>query len=100
MSKGKLGANRETYLLRREDYKRVKKMDRQQFERFCTNLYMQAYEEGKKSVPGIDITEVKSAIQSVSGIGKIRMEKIMAAIEERFGGVADGEEESEGKLRS
>lgn len=99
MNKGKLGANSERYLLRREDYKRVKKMDRQQFERFCTNLYMQAYEEGKKSVPGIDITEVKSAIQSVSGIGKIRMEKIMAAIEERFGGAADDEEESEGKLR-
>ena len=75
-------------------------MDRQQFERFCTNLYMQAYEEGKKSVLGIDISEVKSAIQSVSGIGKIRMEKIMAAIEEKFGGAEDGEEESGDELRS
>lgn len=100
MSKEKLGANRTRYLLRREDYKRVKKMDRQQFERFCTNLYVQAYEDGKNSVPGIDITEVKSAIQNVSGIGKIRMEKIMAAIEEKFGGISDGKEKKETGLRS
>ena len=34
-----------SYMLRREDYKRVKKMDRQQFENFCKNLYQTAYEE-------------------------------------------------------
>lgn len=50
------------YMLRREDYKRVKKMDRQQFENFCKNLYQTAYEEGRRSVPGIDITEVQKAI--------------------------------------
>ena len=41
------------YMLRREDYKRVKKMDRQQFENFCKNLYQTAYEEGRRSVPGL-----------------------------------------------
>lgn len=91
MVKGSLGANNSKYLLRREDYKRAKKMDRQQFERFCTNLYMEAYEEGRKSVPSIDIEDVKAAIQGVKGIGRVRMEKIMSAIEEKFGGGSNEE---------
>ena len=65
------------YMLRREDYKRVKKMDRQQFENFCKNLYQTAYEEGRRSVPGIDITEVQKAISETPGIGAKRLEAIM-----------------------
>lgn len=48
MNKAKNMTTGAGYLLRREDYKRVKKMDRQQFESFCKNLYMTAYEEGRK----------------------------------------------------
>lgn len=72
------------YMLRREDYKRVKKMDRQQFESFCKNLYMTAYEEGRKSVPGIDITEVQKAISETPGIGAKRLEAIMESLNSRF----------------
>lgn len=72
------------YLLRREDYKRVKKMDRSQFESFCQNLYMTAYEEGRKSVPGIDITEVEKAISETPGIGRKRLEAIMGSLNSRF----------------
>lgn len=72
------------YLLRREDYKRVKKMDRSQFESFCQNLYMTAYEEGRKSVPGIDITEVEKAISETPGIGRKRLEAIMGSLNNRF----------------
>lgn len=72
------------YLLRREDYKRVKKMDRQQFESFCKNLYMTAYEEGRKSVPGIDITEVQKAISETPGIGAKRLEAITESLNSRF----------------
>ena len=73
------------YLLRREDYKRVKKMDRQQFESFCKNLYMTAYEEGRKSVPGIDITEVQKAISETPGIGSKRLQSIMDSLNSKFG---------------
>ena len=38
-------------ILRREDYRRVKKMDRSQFEEFCKNLYMEGYKDGRDSVP-------------------------------------------------
>lgn len=73
------------YTLRREDYKRVKKMDRQQFESFCKNLYMTAYEEGRKSVPGIDITEVQKAISETPGIGSKRLQSIMDSLNSKFG---------------
>ena len=81
------------YMLRREDYKKVKKMDRQQFESFCKNIYMTAYEEGRKSVPGIDISEVRKAIGETKGIGKNRLESIMMSIENKFG--SDGKQKQE-----
>lgn len=73
------------YMLRREDYKRVKKMDRQQFESFCKDLYMTAYEDGRKSVPGIDITEVQKAISETPGIGSKRLQSIMDSLNSKFG---------------
>lgn len=84
MNKAKNMTSGAGYLLRREDYKRVKKMDRQQFESFCKNLYMTAYEEGRKSVPGIDITEVQKAISETPGIGAKRLEAITESLNSRF----------------
>lgn len=72
-------------MLRREDYKRVKKMDRQQFENFCKNLHMLSYKEGRKSVPGIDITEVQKAISETPGIGSKRLQSIMDSLNSKFG---------------
>ena len=74
------------YLLRREDYKRAKKMDRQQFESFCKNLYMTAYEEGRKSVPGIDISEVQKTISETPGIDTKRLQSIMDNLNSKFAG--------------
>ena len=83
MSKEKIHEN--SYMLRREDYKKVKRMDRQQFELFCKNLYQRAYEEGRKSVPGIDITEVQKAISETPGIGAKRLQTIMERLNSKFG---------------
>lgn len=84
MNKAKNMTTGAGYLLRREDYKSVKRMDRQQFEKFCQNLYMAAYEEGRKSVPGIDITEVQKAISETPGIGTKRLQLIMDSLNNRF----------------
>ena len=59
-------------------------MDRQQFEDFCKNLYQMAYEEGRRSVPGIDITEVQKAISETPGIGAKRLEAIMESLNSKF----------------
>lgn len=74
------------HILRREDYKKVKKMDRSQFEGFCKNLYMEGYQDGRRSVPGIDISQVKEAIAGTKGIGDSRLQAIMQSIEQKFGG--------------
>lgn len=74
------------HILRREDYKRVKKMDRTQFEGFCKTLYMEGYRNGRDSVPGIDISQVKEAIAETKGIGASRLQDIMDSIEKKFGG--------------
>lgn len=78
------------HVLRREDYKKVKKMDRIQFEGFCKSLYMEGYRDGRESVPGIDISQVKEAIAATKGIGESRLQAIMENIESRFGGRENG----------
>lgn len=75
------------HVLRREDYKKVKKMDRSQFEGFCKSLYMEGYRDGRNSVPGIDISQVKEAIAETKGIGESRLQAIMQSIEQKFGKV-------------
>lgn len=84
MSKSRNMKSGASHMLRREDYKRVKRMDRQQFEDFCKNLYQTAYEEGRRSVPGIDITEVQKAISETPGIGAKRLEAIMESLNSKF----------------
>jgi len=79
-------AGKTGYILRREDYKRVKKMDRGQFEDFCKSLYLEGFRDGRNSVPGIDISQVKKAIAGTKGIGESRLQAIMNSIEEKFGG--------------
>lgn len=78
-------AQNQKNILRREQYLRVKKMDRQQMEEFCRNLYMNGYEDGRESVPGIDIKQIEEAIASTKGIGESRLRSIMKSIEEKFG---------------
>lgn len=74
----------------REMYKSIKKYDRQQFTAFCANLYKYGYEDGKESVPGIDVENIIEAVSKVKGIETKKMGDIKAAIEAMFDG---GEED-------
>lgn len=60
-------------ILRREDYRKVKKMDRSQFEGFCKTLSMEGYNDGRNSVPGIDISQIRDAIAETKGIWNSRL---------------------------
>ncbi len=68
----------------REIYKGVKRMDRQQFERFCRELYKNGYEDGKDSVQGIDVNEVLEVIGTVKGIGQARLLSIAEVLDKVF----------------
>lgn len=65
-------------------YKDVKSYDRQQFTAFCTDLYKYGYEDGRGSVPGVDIESIMAAIGNTKGIGQKRLADIKSAVEAEF----------------
>ena len=68
----------------REVYKNVKKYDRQQFAGFCTELYKYGYEDGRKSVPGVDVEEIMAAVADTKGVGKKLLAGIRDGVEQLF----------------
>lgn len=81
--------------MRRKQYETVKKMDRQQFERFCQALY----EEGQQSVmekqTAIEFEDVRAAILEVKGIGEKRAAIIMDKLKEKIEGREQADEQSD-----
>lgn len=65
-------------------YKDIKKYDRQQFTEFCKDLYGYGFEDGRESVPGVDIETVYAAIDEIKGIGPKTSEKVKEALEPLF----------------
>lgn len=72
------------YVTTRKVYKAVKKYDHQQFNDFCTRVYMNGYEDGKKAVPGVDVEEILKAASDVRGVGPALAGKIKAAVNDLF----------------
>ena len=68
----------------REVYKNVKKFDRQQFTGFCTDLYKYGYEDGRESVPGVELEEVMAAVAAARGVGKRTLDNIRDCVEQLF----------------
>ncbi len=83
MSKNKKGNN---YLITRARYKSIKAFDHQQMEQFCTDIYKSGYQDGRESVPGVDVETIMEAIRSVKGIGAKRLYAIRDSIEAIFEG--------------
>ncbi len=69
---------------RREDYKKIKQMDRQQMERFCRSLYEQGQESAKEK--GLTMDEIREVVKGVKGIGEKRASEIIAALEAKIHG--------------
>lgn len=64
----------------REIYKGVKKFDRQQFTGFCRDLYGYGFEDGRASVPAVDVSKIYEAAAATKGIGP----KVLAALKENI----------------
>ncbi len=82
------------YLLTRAKYKAIKAFDHQQMEQFCMDVYKGGFQDGRESVPGIDITAIMKAIGNTKGIGAKKLADIKASIEAVFEGA--GEDKKEG----
>lgn len=72
------------YLITRACYKSIKAFDHQQMENFCADIYKSGYEDGRASVPGIDLTAIYEAIGTTKGIGPKKLEEIKKSIEATF----------------
>lgn len=79
----------------REIYKNVKKFDRERFTGFCSDLYKYGFEDGRESVPGIEVEDIYEVIASVKGIGPKKLEEIKVAVEAAFGKKEKKNEECE-----
>lgn len=69
----------------RETYKSVKKFDRQQFTDFCKSLYGYGYEDGRESIPGIDIEKIYEVLAKTKGVGPVKLEEIKKNMDAAFG---------------
>lgn len=82
MNKGRRTAGE--WKFRREDYKKIKQMDRQQMERFRRSLYEQGQESAKEK--GLTMDEIREAVKGVKGIEEKRASEIITALEAKIHG--------------
>lgn len=60
-------------------------------EQFCTDIYKSGFQDGRESVPGVDVETIMEAIRSVKGIGAKRLYAIRDSIEAVFAKDGDNE---------
>lgn len=71
-------------VINRKQYQSIRKMDHDQMNLYIQSIYKSGYTDGVKSVPGIDIAEIKKVLLSVKGLGEKRVEVILAALEKEL----------------
>ncbi len=72
------------YMTTRVQYKAAKQYDHEQFDAFCTNIYVEGFKDGANSVKGADITDVMERIKTVKGIGEKRLAQIETEVSALF----------------
>ena len=70
--------------INRKEYERIKKYDRTQMDIFIQSVYKSGFEEGKSSVPGIDISKIGEILLGIKGLGAKRVECIVATLEKEL----------------
>ena len=70
--------------INRKEYEKIKKYDRTQMDTFIQSVYKSGFEDGKSSVPGIDISKISDTLLTVKGLGEKRVEAILVALEKEL----------------
>ena len=71
-------------VINRKEYEKIKKKDHNQMNVYLQEIYKNGYMDGAKSVPGIDIAEIKKTLLSVKGLGEKRVDAILVALEKEL----------------
>lgn len=72
------------YVISRELYRAVKKMDSAQMSTFLSNVFQEGFDAALKNTDNITIEDLHNAIGTVKGIGEKRMAEIDIAIKKLF----------------
>lgn len=71
--------------LNREQYKRVKRMDRKQMEEFICNMYNEGYMDGKAAAePRVKPSDIASVLIEIKGVGTKKTGEIMEAVNKLY----------------
>ena len=71
-------------VINRKQYQSIRKMDHNQMNLYIQSIYKSGYTDGVKSVPGIDIAEIKKVLLNIKGLGAKRVADILEALEKEF----------------
>lgn len=71
-------------VINRKEYQAIKKKDHNQMNLYLQEIYKNGYMDGVKSVPGIDIVEIKKVLLGIKGLGEKRVEAILVALEKEL----------------
>ena len=71
-------------VINRKEYQAIKKKDHNQMNLYLQEIYKNGYTDGVKSVPGIDIAEIKKTLLSIKGLGEKRVADILEALEKEL----------------
>lgn len=71
-------------VVNRKEYQNIRKMDHNQMNLYLQEIYKNGYTDGVKSVPGIDIAEIKKVLLGIKGLGEKRVEAILVALEKEL----------------
>nr|DAU12381.1 MAG TPA: putative DNA-3-methyladenine glycosylase 2 [Caudoviricetes sp.] len=71
-------------VINRKEYQNIRKMDHNQMNLYLQEIYKSGYADGVKSVPGIDIAEIKKVLLSIKGLGTKRVADILEALEKEL----------------
>lgn len=72
------------YLISRDLYRKVKKMDAEELGIFLGNVFQEGYNSAVAKTDSITLNDLHDAIASVKGIGSKRMTEIDTAITKLF----------------
>lgn len=81
----------EKYVLDRNLYRSIKKMDRVALEGLLNNIFESGRKKGNEEAvanvddSAIDLRELEKDIKAIKGVGEKRAEEIMSLIEKHFG---------------
>lgn len=70
------------FILTRDRYKNIKKMDHQQMQSWIRDTIQKAYDKGRESAEGLGEGEMKELLLSIKGIGEKKAEAIILSMKD------------------